>query len=51
MRCADNQIEYIEKCAIEENSETYPAPLVPATQFMLVRKDNNKVLGFLQVSI
>ena len=26
-----------------------PAPLVPATQFMLVRKDDNKVLGFLQI--
>lgn len=49
MRRTDDPIEYIEKCAIEENPETCPAPLVPATQFMLVRKDDNKVLGFLQV--
>lgn len=49
MRRTDDPIEYIEKCALEENSETCPAPLVPATQFMLVRKADNKVLGFLQV--
>lgn len=40
---------YIEKCTIEENPETCPTPLVPATQFMLVRKEDDKVLGFLQV--
>lgn len=49
MRRTDDPDEYIEKCAIEENPETCPAPLVPATQFMLIRKEDNKVLGFLQV--
>ena len=49
MRRTDDPMEYIEKCALEENPETCPDSLVPATQFMLVRKDNNKVLGFLQV--
>ena len=49
MRRTDDPIEYIEKCVLEENPETCPAPLVPATQFMLVRKADNKVLGFLQV--
>ena len=49
MRRTDDPMEYIEKCALEENPETCPDSLVPATQFMLVRKDDNKVLGFLQV--
>ena len=49
MRRTDDAMEYIEKCALEENPETCPDSLVPATQFMLVRKDDNKVLGFLQV--
>lgn len=49
MRRTDDPMEYIEKCALEENPETCPASLVPATQFMLVRKADNKVLGFLQV--
>lgn len=49
MRRTDDPIEYIQKCALEENPETCPAPLVPATQFLLVRNDDNKVLGFLQV--
>ena len=49
MRRTDDAMEYIERCAIEENPETCPTSLVPATQFMLVRKEDNKVLGFLQV--
>ncbi|MBO5756770.1 MAG: GNAT family N-acetyltransferase [Clostridia bacterium] len=49
MRRTDDPMEYIEKCALEENPETCPDSLVPATQFMLVRKADNKVLGFLQV--
>lgn len=49
MRRTDDAMEYIEKCALEETPETCPATLVPATQFMLVRKEDNKVLGFLQV--
>ena len=49
MRRTDNPMEYIEKCALEENPETCPADLVPATQWMLVRKKDNKVLGFLQI--
>lgn len=49
MRRTDDPIAYIEKCAIEESPETCPTSLVPATQFILVRKEDNKVLGFLQV--
>ena len=49
LRRTDDAMEYIEWCAIAENPETCPASRVPATQFMLVRKEDNKVLGFLQV--
>lgn len=49
LRRTDDPIEYIEKCALEETPETCPALLVAATQFMLVRKTDNKVFGFLQV--
>lgn len=49
MRRTDDPIEYIERCALEEDPETCPAPLVPATQFVLVRKSDDKVVGFLQV--
>lgn len=49
LRRTDDPIEFIENCALEENPDTCPAQLVPATQFMLVRKTDNKVLGFLQI--
>jgi len=49
LRRFENPEAYIKTCAEYENPETCPAPLVPATQFMLVRKDDNKVLGFLQI--
>ena len=49
LRRTDDPIVFIEKCALEENPETCPTPLVPATQLMLVRKTDNKVLGFLQI--
>ena len=42
-------MEYIQKCALEEDPKTCPAPLVPATQLMLIRKADDRVLGFLQV--
>lgn len=49
LRRTDDPIEYIKKCALEEDPETCPAPLVSATQLMLVRKADDRVLGFLQV--
>ena len=49
LRRTDDPMEYIQKCVLEETPETCPAELVPATQFVLVRKADNKVLGFLQV--
>ncbi len=49
MRRTDDPMEYLKLCALEEDPETCPAPLVPATQFILVRKGDNRVVGFLQV--
>ena len=41
--------EYIKTCEEYEDKQTVPSHLVPATQLMLVRKADNKVLGFLQI--
>ncbi len=49
LRRTEDPMEYIKKCALEEDPKTCPAPLVPATQFMLIRKADDRVLGFLQV--
>lgn len=49
LRRAEDPMEYIKKCSLEEDPKTCPAPLVPATQFMLIRKADDRVLGFLQV--
>ena len=49
LRRLENPEEYIKTCAEYEDKKTVPSHLVPATQFMLVRKTDNKVLGFLQV--
>ena len=49
LRRTEDPMEYIQKCALEEDPKTCPAPLVPATQLMLIRKADDRVLGFLQV--
>ena len=49
LRRLEDPEEYIKTCAEYEDKQTVPSQLVPATQFMLVRKTDNKVLGFLQV--
>ena len=49
LRRTDDPMEYIQKCALEEHPETCPADLVPATQLVLVRQADRKVLGFLQI--
>ena len=49
LRRLEDPEEYIKTCAEYEDKQTVPSHLVPATQFMLVRKTDNKVLGFLQV--
>ncbi len=49
LRRLEDPEEYIKTCAEYEDKQTVPSHLVPATQFMLVRKTDNKVLGFLQI--
>lgn len=41
--------EYIKTCAEYEDPEKVPSHLVPATQFLFVRKNDNKLVGMLQV--
>ena len=49
LRRIEDPEEYIKVCQDYESTKEVSAQLVPATQFMLVRKADNKVLGFLQV--
>lgn len=49
LRRTEDPMEYIQKCALEEDPKTCPAPLVPATQLVLIRKADDRVLGFLQI--
>ena len=41
--------EYIQKCKDCESPDTLPKDHVLATQFMLVRKEDNKLVGMIQV--
>ena len=41
--------EYIKTCAEYEDKQTVPSNLVPATQLFLIRKNDNKLVGMLQV--
>ena len=41
--------EYIQVCKDYEDPETVPLHLVPATQFLFVRKSDNKLVGMIQV--
>lgn len=49
LRRFENPEEYIQLCADYENPETVPSHLVPATQFLFVRKSDNKLVGMIQV--
>ena len=49
LRRFDNSLEYIKVCKDYENPETVPDHLVPATQFICVRKSDNKLVGMIQV--
>ncbi len=49
LRQIENPLEYIKKCADYENHETLPEGLVIATQFLLVRKSDDRVIGMIQV--
>lgn len=49
LRRFEDPIDFIQKCKDYESLETLPADRVLATQFMLVRKSDGKVLGMIQV--
>ena len=49
LRQAESAQGYIDDCRKKENPMTVPAHLVPATQFFLIRKADDKVLGMIQV--
>ena len=45
----DDPEEFIQLCRDYEDPETVPSHLVPATQFIFVRKSDNRLVGMLQV--
>ena len=49
LRRCESPEEYLTICTQYENSETVPKNLVVATQFLFVRKYDNKIVGMLQV--
>ena len=49
LRRIEDPEEYIKICKEYENPDTVPSHLVPATQFLLVRTNDKKLLGMLQV--
>lgn len=49
LRQTEDAKEYILICRKKENPETVPAHLVPATQFFLIRKADDKIVGMIQV--
>ena len=49
LRRIENPEEYIKICEVYENPALVPSHLVPATQFIFVRKNDDKLLGMIQV--
>lgn len=45
----ENIEEYIQMCRDYEDPERVPDTLVPATQFLFVRKSDNRLIGMIQV--
>lgn len=45
----ENIEEYIQMCRDYEDPERVPEHLVPATQFLFVRKSDNRLIGMIQV--
>ena len=41
--------EYLKTCKDCENPETVPSHLVPATQFIFIRKNDNRLVGMIQI--
>ena len=49
LRVMENPYDYIAKCRNYEKKETLPDGRVIATQFMFIRKSDNKIVGMIQV--
>ena len=49
LRRLDNPLEFIQKCIDYESNETLPPDKVLATQFMLIRNDDKRLVGMIQV--
>ena len=49
LRRFEDPIEYIQMCKDYEDPKTVPSHLVPATQFLFIRKSDNKLVGMIQV--
>ena len=49
LRRLENIEEYIQQCEDYEDPQKVPSHWVPATQFCLIRKCDNKLVGMLQV--
>ena len=49
LRRFEDPNEYIQMCKYYEDHETVPSHLVPATQFLFIRKSDNKLVGMIQI--
>ena len=49
LRKLDDPMEFIQQCIDYESAEALPPGKVLATQFMLVRKSDNRLVGMIQV--
>lgn len=49
LRRFEDPEEYIQVCKDYEDPETVPSHLVPSTQFLFIRKNDNKLVGMIQV--
>ncbi len=49
LRRFEDPLEWIKDCLLKEKRETCPENLVPATQFLYVRKADCKIVGMIQI--
>lgn len=49
LRRMEDPIAYIERCAAGEDPNLVPSNRVPATQFLFIRKADDKLVGMIQV--
>lgn len=49
LRRIEDPITYIERCAAGEDPNLVPSNRVPATQFLFIRKADDKLVGMIQV--